>query len=49
MNSNFWLTFAINEAIAVPAAYVASSKLTDAQKAAAEQFIAAGQALLATL
>jgi hypothetical protein len=47
--NKFWITFIINEALGVVAAYVASSKLSDAQKAAAENLVAAGQAFLATL
>lgn len=47
--SKFWITFIINEAMAVLGAYIASSKLTDVQKAAAEKLVADGEAFLATL
>lgn len=48
--TNFWLQFAVQEALGVAAAYVASTpSITPAQKAAAEQMIAAGEAFLATL
>lgn len=41
---NFWLQFAIAEAVAVASAYVASSpNLTPAQKKALEDLVVAGQ------
>lgn len=45
----FWLTFVISEALSLLGAYVNSSHLTDAQKAAAEKLIIDGQAFLALL
>lgn len=48
--SNFWLQFAIQEALAVAAAYVASAPaLSAAQKQALENFITAGQGVAAVL
>ena len=49
MNNSFWITFVVNEAISVVAAYVAASKMSDAQKVAAEQLIASAQAFLITV
>lgn len=46
---NFWITFAINEAITVAQGFVAASKLTDPVKAAVENFITSGQAVLTAL
>ncbi len=46
---HFWLTFVINEAIGVLSAYVTSTNLIEAQKAAILQAISALQQLLTTL
>ena len=39
---SFWITFVISEALSVVEAFIASSKLTDTQKAAAEKLVADG-------
>ncbi len=46
---NFWIKFVIDEALAVVGAFIASSKLNPAQKAAAEKLVADGEAFLQTL
>ena len=46
---SFWIKFIISEAISVVEAFVASSKLTPAQKALAEELLAAAQKFLAGL
>ena len=43
MPSNFWLKFAVAEALAVAQAFLSVSTLTDAQKKALNDLIAAGQ------
>lgn len=43
MPNNFWLQFAISEALSVASAFVSLSTLTPQQKADLEAFIAAGQ------
>lgn len=43
MNKNFWLKFAISEALAVAQAAVMATNLTDAQKKALQDLITAGQ------
>lgn len=45
----FCITFAINEAITVAQEFVAASKLTDPVKTAVENFIIAGEGVLAAL
>ena len=45
----FWITFIVDEAIAVAQAFVGGSNLAPNIKAALESFIAAGQALLKEL
>lgn len=45
----FWITFIVDEAIAVAQAFVGGSNLAPNVKAALESFIAAGQALLKEL
>lgn len=47
--SKFWLTFIVTEALNVLGAFIASGKMTPAQKTAAEKLIADGEAFLATL
>lgn len=47
--SKFWITFIVNEALQVVAAFIAGGKMTPAQKAAAEKLIADGEAFVATL
>lgn len=47
--SKFWITFIINEALQVVAAFIASGKMTAAQKTAAEKLITDGEAFIATL
>jgi len=42
---NFWLNFAISEAVSVASIFVNSSNLTSEQKKALEDFILAGQAV----
>ena len=50
MGKNFWLVFAIQEAVTIATAFImASNALTPEQKVAAEKLVADGQALLATL
>lgn len=44
---SFWIKFAITEALSLAALIVDHSGMTSAQKAALEQFIASGNALLA--
>jgi hypothetical protein len=47
---NFWIQFAITEALSVVNAFLQStSALTPAQKSAAQNLITAGEAFLATL
>jgi hypothetical protein len=46
---SFWLTFAISEALTVAGLFVSKSGLTAEQKAAFEQFITSGNALLTLL
>jgi hypothetical protein len=46
---NFWVQFAINEALTVAQAFLAGSNLNGATKAALGNFITAGQAVLAAL
>lgn len=48
MLKNFWLRFAISEAIVVAEAAVMTSGLTDAQKKSLEDLISAGQAVEAS-
>jgi hypothetical protein len=48
--TNFWLQFAIQEAVGLVSAFIASTPtITPAQKAAAEQLLADGAAFLSTL
>jgi hypothetical protein len=47
--SKFWITFIVNEALSVVAAFIASGKMKPDQKAAAEKLIVAGEAFVATL
>lgn len=46
---NFWITFAISEAVSVVEAFVTSSKLSPAIKTILEELIAVGQKAIAAL
>lgn len=49
MSKNFWLTFAVQEAVTVAQAFIEQSSIKPGLKAALENLIAAGQAVIATI
>lgn len=49
MGANFWIQFAITEAINLATEFIDNSKITPELKAMIESFIAAGEKLVAAL